>query len=56
MSFESEQGHPVWYPFAFIALMLIGAGSIIAVFYTMNIRWFLVTLLVLVIIGAARKR
>ncbi len=56
MSFKSEQGHPVWYPFAGLALLLTGAGSFAAVFYTMNVRWFLLTLMVVLIMGAAVKR
>jgi hypothetical protein len=56
MSFESEQGHPAWYPFAFLALVLIGAGSFGAVFYTMNVRWFLITVAVVLVMGAFAKR
>lgn len=55
MSFKTTYGYPAWYPWAGILLALIGVGSFAAVFYTMNVRWGLVTLVVVIIAGAAAK-
>jgi len=51
-SFHERYGYPLWYPWAFVLLILVGGGSMIAAFYTMNIRWLLVTAAVVILLGA----
>lgn len=55
MSFKQRYGYPLWMPWAFVVLMLTGVGSFVAAFYTMNIRWFLATLVVVVLLGLPAK-
>ncbi|MFA5951477.1 MAG: hypothetical protein WC807_14455 [Hyphomicrobium sp.] len=54
-SFKDRYGYPLWMPVAGIMLLLAGAGSMIAAFYTMNIRWLLVTLAVVFLLGLPAK-
>jgi hypothetical protein len=54
-SFKECYGYPIWYPWAFAVLVLTGARSFAATFCTMNISWFLLTLVVALVMGAAAK-
>ncbi len=54
--FRDQYGYPLWMPLACILVVLFGAGSFVAVFYTMNIRWILLTLAAVIFMGAVARK